>query len=504
MVFVSFWAEIFFVSVLLLQLGLNSSLTKVGRYNFPIIIKEVGYQTIFILLILLLLFWNSKAAIYSTGGMLVFNSAIKWLKFFSVGLSIITVYMLIPILRSLRLNFYEVFLFVIFSILSLLLLISSTNLLSFYIVLEMQTISFYVLSAYSRKSSFSSEAGLKYFIAGSFMSGCFLLGTVLIFSVLGTLSLNEISTLLLFKVNHIIASELLFVGVLLILSTLLFKLACAPFHIWAPDVYEGAPLSSSLIFAIIPKLGIIYFFNKFLVSLGFFLTVFQPILLLVGVFSCLLGTLFSLNQLRLKRLLVYSSIAQVGFIVAGLALNSVSAFNAVFIFLVIYLLTSVLVWGNLAVFYYFEAKSSSFFALKPAVLQLTSLSGLFTKNKAWATSLLLTFFSLAGIPPLTGFLVKVLILLELNLSDNYLVSSLLIVISSLSVFYYLRFIKSIIFEPTQLHSKTTSGFQIIFHDSCLSKIYFIFSGLLFCLVIIFFFPTNLYVFCTYISFYTFF
>ena len=197
--------------------------------------------------------------------MLVFNSAIKWLKFFSVGLSIITVYVLIPILRSLRLNFYEVFLFVIFSILSLLLLISSTNLLSFYIVLEMQTISFYVLSAYSRKSSFSSEAGLKYFIAGSFMSGCFLLGTVLIFSVLGTLSLNEISTLLLFKVNHIIASELLFVGVLLILSTLLFKLACAPFHIWAPDVYEGAPLSSSLIFAIIPKLGIIYFFNKFLV-----------------------------------------------------------------------------------------------------------------------------------------------------------------------------------------------------------------------------------------------
>lgn len=218
------------VTTLLLQLLLNSTLIKVVRYDFPVVIKEVGYQTLFILLALLFLLLNSKAEIYSGGGMLVFDSAGRFLKIFSVFLSVVIVCLLIPMLRSLRLNFYEVFLFLLFGVLALLLLISSANLLSFYLVLEMQTISFYVLSTYNRKSAFSSEAGLKYFISGSFMSGCFLLGAMIVFSFLGTLSLNEISTILLFKIDNLHTNYLLFTGILLITTTLLFKLACAPFH----------------------------------------------------------------------------------------------------------------------------------------------------------------------------------------------------------------------------------------------------------------------------------
>lgn len=138
--------------------------------------------------------------------------------------------MLIPALISRKLNFNEVFSLYLLAIFSILLLICSNNLLSLYLTIEMQTICFYILSAYSRSSAFSTEAGLKYFISGSFMSGCFLLGTALIYSFLGTVSLVEIASLLVYKLNSLEVSYFLIVGIILITCTLLFKLACAPFH----------------------------------------------------------------------------------------------------------------------------------------------------------------------------------------------------------------------------------------------------------------------------------
>lgn len=439
---------------------------------------------------------------WTSFGLLQTDAANVELKLLTVFFSCVTVILLLPAMQIQKLNFHEVFSFYLLTIFSLLLILCSQNLLSFYILLETQTICFYILSTYNRNSAFSTEAGLKYFISGSFMSGWFLLGTATLFSFLGTLNLQDIYSLLIFKINNLEINYFLFISSLLITSTLLFKIACAPFHFWAADVYEGAPLSSTVIFSIIPKLGLIYFFIKWIFCLGFLVNILQPILLFLGVFSCLIGTLSSLGQKRLKRIIIFSSVAQIGFVVSALALNSLDSSIAALAFLVVYLLTSILIWGHIVSSYYFQSKILKISNLKLSTLHLTSLSGLFQKNKIWALSFIIIFFSIAGIPPLTGFLTKVLILVELTNKGQFFVAILLILISSISVYYYIRVIKVIFFEPNSAKLVHEEVFQVLFSDLYSKNLYFIFAFFLFCLVTIFFYPSNLLIFCTYVIFKT--
>lgn len=377
---------------------------------------------------------------------------------------------------------------------------SATNLMSFYLVIELQALCFYVLASFIRNSAFSTEAGLKYFILNSFMSGFFLLGSFLLYCTLGTLNLGELFNLLIFNLNSYVWQFKILVvcGISFITSTILFKLACAPFHFWAPDVYEGAPLSSTLIFSILPKISLIFFFCKFIFSLGLIVKLIQPLLFFVGVFTCLVGTINSLYQKRIKRLIIFSSIAQIGFIIVGLALNSISGLSSVFLFLIIYSITSILIWGHIVCFYYFNFKIVSFKNLINNVLILTHLTGFFKKNKIWTLSLVIIFFSIAGIPPFTGFLAKVAILLELIAHDKIITSTSLIILSSVSVFYYLRVIKILFFEPRKVLKIKNESFQVIFFDDNLKYLYFIFVFLLISLIIILFFPAKIYLFCQYI------
>lgn len=502
MLFQTLLPEIFFISTALMQLFLNTAVFKNSKFNVPLLTKTACYQTLFILLTLFILFVNSKSFCDTSYGIFQVDAANLGLKLIVVLLSIITLFLILPALLLQKINFYELFSFYLFIVFSLLLILCSQNLLSFYVLLEMQTICFYVLSAFNRKSAFSTEAGLKYFISGSFMSGCFLLGSAILFSFLGTLNLQDIYFLLIFKIINLETNYFLFLSMLLITSTLLFKIACAPFHFWAPDVYEGAPLSSTLIFSIIPKLGLIYFFMKWIFCLGFFITIFQPILLLVGIFSCLIGTLSSFGQKRLKRLVIFSSIAQTGFIVAALALNSLDSSIVALAFLLVYLITSILIWGYLVATYYFQWKILSNSKIKQSTLHLTSFSGLFYKNNLWALSFILIFFSIAGIPPLTGFLTKILIFSELINSGYFFVAILLIIISSVSVYYYIRIIKVIFFEPNSVKLLHEEVFQVVFTDVYLKHLYLIFTILLFGLIFIFLYPTNLLTFCTYLIFKT--
>jgi len=159
-------------------------------------------------------------------------------------------------------NFFEYFTVFLLSLLALLLLINSSDILSAYLIIEMQALCFYILASFKRNSSFSTEAGLKYFISGSFISGVFLLGASLIYGCLGTLNFNILSWLLTFDFSSdfIILRILIIIAVCLITFTLCFKIAAAPFHFWSPDVYEGSPLASTLVFSIIPKISLFVFF----------------------------------------------------------------------------------------------------------------------------------------------------------------------------------------------------------------------------------------------------
>lgn len=496
-IFQSFIPELFLSLSILFQLIFNVKLINNSKYNFPIIDKEVFYQTFFILICLFFLYTNLKIEGFLSNFLFFNDEGARILKILTLLTCFFTLIIVFQSFSLQRLNFFEFFTIFLLSLLSLLLLISSSDLISFYLVIEMQSLCFYILASFKRNSSFSTEAGLKYFISSAFISGVFLFGSSLIYGMLGTLSFNGISLILAFPWDSFFEPQLyvLITGVLCVTATLLFKIACAPFHFWAPDVYEGSPLSSTILFSIVPKLSLTFFFIKWILCLN--TLSIQEFLLFCGVFSALVGTFFALSQHRMKKLIIYSSISQIGFIVAGLSVNTFNGYVSVFFFLIVYVITSILIWSHFSLFYSFQTKIRNFYKKNATSLYISSLTNFFEVNKLWSFSFIVIFFSIAGIPPLTGFLSKIFILLELVSSNKVLSACALIIISSVSVFYYIRIIKIIFFEPKAIE-KNYEKCQIIFHSFFLDTIYFNLVILLSLLILVFFSPTMLILICQYI------
>lgn len=495
----SFIPETFLSVSILFQLLFNVRTINNLKYNFPIIDREVVIQTLFILTCILFLLINLKIEGFFSNFLFVNDESSRCVKILVVIISIISLSFVFEAFILQKINFFEYFIIFLLSLLSLLLLISCSDLISFYLTIEMQSLCFYILSSFKRDSSFSTEAGLKYFISGAFISGLFLFGCTLIYGSLGTLNLNSINMLLSFPFSTFDSefSYILQVGIICVTSTLLFKVACAPFHFWSPDVYDGSPLCSTIIFSILPKFSLFFFFSKWILALSTFFEHTQQILTILGVFSTFVGTFYALSQKRLKKLIIYSSIAQIGFLVCAISINSLSGNSAGIFFLIIYLITSILVWGHFSVFYLFQNNIYSFYKKSSSSLFISSLTNFFKINNLWAFSFVILFFSIGGIPPLTGFLSKTLVLLELVKSENIIYAILLIILSSISAFYYIRVVKIVFFEPKNKNEKYEK-FQIIFHNSKLDIIYILFSSLLFLLTILFFYPTSLLLFCQYI------
>lgn len=199
----------------------------------------------------------------------------------------------------------------------------------------------------------------------------------------------------------------------------------------------------------------------------------------------------------MKKLIIYSSISQIGFLVAGLSTNSLGGYTAVIFFLITYIVTSILIWSHFSLFYFFQQNINSFYKKPSTSLFLSSLTNFFNFNKLWAFSFIIIFFSIGGIPPLTGFLSKIFILFEIINSNNIIASVILIIISSISVFYYIRVVKIMFFEPKDLE-RYYEKFQVVFYNSFLDSIYVCMSTLLFSLITLFFFPTFLMLFCQYL------
>lgn len=496
-IFQSFIPEFFFSVAILFQLIFNIKLINNPKYNFPIIDREVFYQTLFILISLFFLYSNLKIEGFFSNYLFINDESTKIFKMLTLIVCFFTLNIIFQSFSLQRLNFFEFFIIFSFSLFSLLLLISCSDLIAFYLVIEMQSLCFYILSSFKRDSSFSTEAGLKYFVASAFISGVFLFGSSLIYGMIGTLNFSAISSILTFELGENFIPEIYFLktGIICVTVTLLFKIACAPFHLWAPDVYEGSPLSSTIIFSIVPKLSLTFFFIKWILCLN---TVsIQEILLVCGVLSAFVGTISALNQHRFKKLIIYSSISQIGFIAAGLALNTLNGYTAVLFFLIIYIITSILIWTHFSLFYSFQAEINKFYNKKETSLFLASLTNFFNVNKLWSFSFVIIFFSIAGVPPLTGFLSKILILAELVHYNQVLVAIALIIISSLSAFYYVRVLKIMFFEPRTLE-KSYQKCQIIFHNIFLDNIYFNNTILLSILLFVFFSPSLLILICQYI------
>jgi NADH-quinone oxidoreductase subunit N len=486
----SFLPEIFLSIFLLILLLLNSYIIISLKYNHPIMSKEIFSQSFFLLTCLLFLIANNKIQGFFVNFLFLNDISSTFIKFVVVVISNIILFPLNRSYFSSKQNFIEYFVLFLLSLLSLLLLISASDLLSVYLIIEMQALSFYILACFKRNSAFSTEAGLKYFISGSFFSGIFLLGSSLIFGALGTLNFYHINLLLSIPFSSQLSIEhnIVLVGILLVIFTFLFKIAAAPFHFWAPDVYEGAPLSSTIIFSILPKFSIFYFLFKLISILGVFVIEIRYLFIFSGLLSVFIGSFFALNQKRFKRLIIFSSVAQIGFLITALSINTVNSMASVLFFLTIYIITSFLIWSNFALLSNFQELVSTFFSRLPSPLFISNLSSFFVTNKIWSFSNILIFFSLAGIPPLVGFFAKVFIVSSLIETGDITNSFLLLIISTISVFYYLRIIKIIFFEKIR---KNVFFSQVIFFDPFLNTECFLLAFFLFLLLFFFFYPSLL-------------
>nr|UUF92214.1 NADH dehydrogenase subunit 2 [Premocyathus sp. IS-2022] len=347
-------------------------------------------------------------------------------------------------------------------------LISSTNWLSVYLAIELSTLCFFILVA--RGSGYSAEAGLKYFVLGALSSGLFLFGCALLCGVGGNVHLAYLD--LIVNSKQAFSDVCPPVGYILILGALFFKLSVAPFHMWAPDVYEGAPTKIVLLLATVPKIGIF--------SLLIALALPANSLLIGIVFSLFVGAFGALNQTKIKRLLAYSSIGHMGFILWGFESGSFESLQASLVYLFIYVIMTICVFSLILGFHLYKNLFIEF-------------SGVSRVLPLFAITLGVVFFSIAGIPPFAGFLSKWVVLLSGVLSQSYFVFLFAVLCSVIGGVYYVRVVKILFFQKNSyllitikaLRKELHLNFKKVFLVGlCLYFILFLFMvphlGLFFC------------------------
>jgi proton-translocating NADH-quinone oxidoreductase chain N len=347
-------------------------------------------------------------------------------------------------------------------------LLSSNDFLSLYISVEFQSLALYVLAAFKQNSLFSIESGLKYFILGTFSSGLLLFGASLLYGFTGTLNFSELD--LIFQFNTIFKDDYLFkLGLLFFFSSLMFKFTAAPFHMWAPDVYHGSPTLVTFFFSLTPKIVFLGLFTR-LVLLVFspFEIYFKFVFFLCGFFSLLIGSLASVYQLKLKRLLAYSSISNIGYILMALSCAQVEALTSSFLFFFVYIFTLSSIFSVMLGLRYYHND----FKIK----NIFELMGVLNFSFPIAFVLILNLFSLLGLPPLSGFLVKFYLFFTALGSEFFFFLYLSIIGSIFSAVIYLRMIRLVLFNKYNnifFYKPLTSNFSILMSFLLLVNIVFL-------------------------------
>jgi NADH-quinone oxidoreductase subunit N len=337
-----------------------------------------------------------------------------------------------------QINNFEYFVIVALAIFGQLVLISSADFLTAYLALEIQSFAFYLMAAFKRDSAYSTEAGLKYFLLGSFSSTLLLFGVSLLYGFFGTTNFSILSLLLFESTDFQLLTDIAF---FLILIGLLFKLAAAPFHVWSPDVYEGAPLNSTIFFAVVPKISILVLFFRIYSVLVNNSDIWSIAILVSSVCSVIIGSFVTLKQKRLKKLLAYSGINHVGYLLLGASMFTLESVSSVFFYLFTYMITGLCIWGIVSIL-----KRADSVGSRTAVI--ADLGAMVKVNPVLAFILAICLFSLAGIPPLVGFYAKLGIFQSALNSGFFVIASFIILTSVISTFYYIRLIKSAYFESS--------------------------------------------------------
>ena len=367
-------------------------------------------------------------------------------------------------LRVFKIFLIEYPILILCSILGMMVMISSYDLIVFYVGLELQSLALYVLASFNRDQLKSSESGLKYFVLSALSSGLLLYGCSLIYGFSGSTNFNVIS-----EAMNPTQFGLTF-GIVFILVGLAFKISAVPFHMWAPDVYEGSPTSVTLFFAIVPKVAALTVFIRFL-YVPFFnmFDQWQPIIIFLSIASMIFGAIAAIGQNNLKRLVAYSSIGHIGYALAGLAIGSNEGIQSSIIYISIYIVM------NLALFccLFMLKRNDEYFET------IEDLSGLSKNHPILSLSLLTILFSLAGIPPLAGFFAKFYVFKSVIEQSMYFLAIIGLLSTVIAAFYYLRIIKVIYFDKEKESYDTDHSIWLkicLTFSTLLIFFYFIFPG----------------------------
>ncbi len=383
--------------------------------------------------------WDTQFAL---NNMLVVDSFSSIIKLIIIIGVIASLGLSVKYLHQERISRFEYPVLIMFAGVGMMLMVSANNMLALYMGLELQSLSLYVLAAFNRNSLKSGEAAAKYFILGALSSGMLLFGMSLIYGFVGSLDFMTIQ-------NTLSSLEAippgLTVGMVFILAALVFKISAAPFHMWTPDVYQGAPTGITAFFAIAPKVAALALIIRLLyVPFVSIADQWMQVLYFVSIMSLLFGAFVGIAQSNIKRLFAYSSIGNMGYALIGLIAGTEAGVSSVIVFMLIYMIMTA---GSFAVILCMRRGGI-------AVENISDLSGLSKNQPILAYIMAALMFSMSGIPPFAGFFGKLFVFNAAVDSGHYLLAIIGVLASVVAAFYYLRIIKIMFFDkPADLFDK---------------------------------------------------
>ena len=425
-IFLAVWILFFIV------LGLFSGGEKPAKQSMFTLFAVLGLSMTF-----MLIYTSDWRAARALSDLFVQDRMAVFMKLFVTFMGICILFISEKYRTKEKLFLFEYPLLILFSILGMLIMISANDFISLYMGLELQSLSLYVLAAIKKDSSKSSEAGLKFFILGALASGFYLFGVSFLFGLSGTTTYSELSILLDYDQN---SSPLLALSIVMILSSLAFKLSAAPFHMWTPDVYEGCPTSVTTFIAVVPKIAALAVIMRILyIPFSNIHEIWHQIIVILSILSIYIGAFGAIMQDNIKRLMAYSTIGGIGYSLLALSVGSSEAFIAGLLYITIY---SISVLGCFTVIVFMEKENIS-------LENISDFSGLSKSDTFSAICFSILLLSLAGLPPLAGFIGKFYIFRSL-INEGFIWLAVIGIIGSvIAAFYYLRVVKIIYLDEVE-------------------------------------------------------
>ena len=474
--------ELFLLTATLILL-FYGIIRKKSSYNYSLV-SEFTSLSVLILIITSFLVWVSLGLsgrlLYEN--LLVLDFGSSSIKLFCLIVSIICLIMSRSSLNRSRSACFEYFVLYLFVVFGVLFFISSVDLFTMFLALEIQSICLYALVSLNRGSGHGVEAGIKFFVLGATSSVILIFGISMLYGAAGSTNLFHIYNVFLYHIPNLLWNTVdagmfcltifnmkLILGVLFVFIGLFFKITIVPFHMWAPDVYEGAPIAIVVFISTVPKIAVTYILCKlagFFFSYSYF--IWKPLFIIAGLVSVIIGTLMAVRQFKIKRFIAYSSITHMGYILLFMSAFTFISLQYCICYLVVYIFTILALWGILLILENnFGKNLDSFY----------DWGGIFYTERYLGFILMITLLSLGGLPPFAGFFGKYLFFKSLLFSDMYLIALFIIVFSLLSIYYYIKIVKIVFFDSKK--KKLVVKTKIDFGLSLLLN--------LFVLIILFFF-----------------